>query len=84
MFLKSKNNQTPYPIEYPIVIDLQEDIDNGWIRVENDKVPDHCHFIGHEGLNMNTVSHNPEDFFNNLFDDRMYTILAEETKKYAR
>ena len=79
----TENNQTPYPIEYPTVncerdIDLQEDIDNGWIRVENDEVPDHCHFIGHEGLNMNTISCNPEDFFNNLFDDRMYTILAEE------
>ena len=33
---------------------------------------------------MNTVSCNPEDFFNNLFDDRMYTILTEETNKYAR
>ena len=33
---------------------------------------------------MNTVSHNPKDFFSNLFDDRMYTILAEETNKYAR
>ena len=87
--IETENNQTPYPIEYPIVncerdIDLQEDIDNGWIRVENDEVPDHCHFIGHEGLNMNTVSCNPEDFFNNLFDDRMYTILTEETNKYAR
>ena len=87
--IETKNNQTPYPIEYPIVncerdIDLQENIDNGQIRVENNKVPDHCHFIGHEGLNMNTVSCNPEDFFNNLFDDRMYTILTKETNKYAR
>ena len=87
--IETENNQTPYPIEYPIVncerdIDLQGDIDNGWIRVENDKVPDHCHFIGHKGLNMNTASCNPEDFFNNLFDDRMYPILAEETNKYAR
>ena len=87
--IETENNQTPYPIEYLIVncerdIDLQEDINNGMIRVENDKVPDHCHFIGHEGLNMNTTSHNLEDFFNNLFNDRMYTILAEETNKYAR
>ena len=33
---------------------------------------------------MNTTSHNPEDFFNNLFDDRMYTIIIEETNNYAR
>ena len=55
--IETENNQTPNPIEYPIVtcerdIDLQEDIDNGWIRVENDEVPVHCHFIGHEGFNM--------------------------------
>ena len=31
---------------------------------------------------MNTTSHNLVDFFNNLFDDRMYTLLAEDN--YAR
>ena len=82
-------NEIPPPLQYPIInceqdIELQEDIDNGWLKVENDQVPDHCHFIGNEGLNMNTTSRNPEDFFNNLFDDRMYTIMAEETNKYAR
>ena len=66
------------------IFELQEDIDNGWLKVENNQVPDHCHFIGNEGLNMNTTSRNPEDFFNNLFDARMYTIMAEETNKYAR
>ena len=44
----------------------------------------HCHFIGAEGVNINTTLCNPEDFFNNLFDDRMYTILTKETNKYAR
>ena len=87
--IETKNNESPDPIEYPIVnyerdIDLQEDIDNGWIRVDNDQLPDHCHFIGTEGLNINTTLHNPEDFFNNLFNDRMYTILTKETNKYAR
>ena len=38
--IKTENNQTPDRIQYPIVnyernIDLQEDIDNGWIRVDN-------------------------------------------------
>ena len=86
--IETENNQTPDAIQYSIInyerdINLQEDIDDGWIRVENNQLPDHCHFIGNEGLNMNT-SHNPEDFFNNLFDDRMYTIFTEETNKYAR
>ena len=54
-------NEIPPPLQYPIVnceqdIELQEDIDNGWLKVENDQVPDHCHFIGNEGLNMNTTS----------------------------
>ena len=54
-------NEIPPPLQYPIVnceqdIELQEDIDNGWLKVENDQVADHCHFIGNEGLNMNTTS----------------------------
>ena len=87
--IQTETNQNPLPVQYPIVnyekdIELKEDIDNGWVKVENDQLPDDCHFIGNEGLNMNTTSHNPEDFFNNLFDDRMYTIMAEETNNYAR
>ena len=47
---ETKNNQSPDLIQYPIAnyerdIDLQEDIDNDWIRVETDQLPDHCHFI---------------------------------------
>ena len=33
---------------------------------------------------MSTDSHLPEDFFNHIFDDRMFTIMAEETNNYAR
>ena len=87
--IETEKNPTPHHVEYPIVnyerdINLQEDIDNEWERVENDQVPDYCFFIGNEGLSMNTTSHNPEDFFNNLFDDRMYTIITEETNNYVR
>ena len=87
--IQTETNETHVPVQYPTSnyekdIELQEDIDNGWVRVDNDQLPNHCHFIGNEGLNMNTTSCNPEDFFNNLFDDRMYTIIAEETNKYAR
>ena len=87
--IETEQNPTPHHVVYPIVnyereIDLQEDIDNGWERVENDQVPDYCPFIGNEGLNMNTTSSNLEDFLNNLFDDRMYTIITEERNNYAR
>ena len=62
--IKTENNKDPQPIQpiqYPITnhsrdIDLQQDINNGWIRVENDQVPDHCQFIGNLELNMNTAS----------------------------
>ena len=33
-------------------------VNNEWIKVGNDQLPDHCHFIGNEGLNMNTISCN--------------------------
>ena len=87
--IQTENIQKPQHLEYPIRnhsrdIPLQQDTDNGWIRIDNDQIPDQCQFTGNPGLNMNTTSQNPEDFFNNLFDERMYTILAEETNNYAR
>ena len=33
--------------------------------------------------NFDTNLHEPEVFFNQLFDDRMFTIIAEETNNYA-
>ena len=65
--IQTETNENPLPVQYPIVnydkdIELKEDIDNGWVKVENDELPDHCHFIGNKGLNMNTTSCNPEDF----------------------
>ena len=36
-----------------------------------------------EGLNFSTQSHKPEDFFNELFDEFMYTIMAQQTNEYA-
>ena len=65
--IQTQTNQNPLPVQCPIVnydkdIELKEDIDNGWVKVENDQLPNQCHFIGNEGLNMNTTSRNPEDF----------------------
>ena len=33
---------------------------------------------------MSTDYHLPEDFFNDIFDDRMFTIMAEETNNYVQ
>ena len=35
-------------------------------------------------MNFETNSREPEVFFNQLFDNRMFTIMAEETNNYAR
>ena len=60
-----------------------EDILNGWKKVENDEVPDHSPSTDFDGLNFSTESRNPEDFFNQLFDESMYTRMAQETNSYA-
>ena len=50
---------------------IQEDVNNGWEKVDEDDKTD---------------SHNPEDIFNNLFDfdNRMFTIIADATNEYAQ
>ena len=63
--------------------ELEEDILNGWKKVENNEVPDHSPFTDFDGLNFSTESCNPEDFFNLLFDESMYTRMAQETNSYA-
>ena len=87
--IKTENIQKPQHVEYPIVnhsrdIPLQQDTDNGWIKIDNNQIPDQCQFTGNPSLNTNTTCQNLEDFSSNLFDQRMYTILAEETNNYAR
>ena len=34
-------------------------------------------------MSSGSTQNKPEDFFNALFDDNMYTIMAEETNKYV-
>ena len=64
--------------------ELQEDLDNGWHRITHDVPPNNPQFTDTPGLNFETNSHEPEVFFNQLFDSRMFTIMAEETNNYAR
>ncbi|MCG8621797.1 MAG: hypothetical protein MJE68_07345, partial [Proteobacteria bacterium] len=71
-------------VNYPRDKIFPEDEENGWKKIENDDVPDYGPFLGHQGINLDTESRNPEDFFNNLFSPRMFTIIAEATNNYAR
>ena len=60
-----------------------EDVQNGWMKVNNDDIPDHGPFTDFEGLKFLTESCKLEDFFNQLFDESMYTRMAQETNSYA-
>ena len=51
--------------------------------MENDDVPDHGPFSDAEGLNFSMESCKPEAFFNQLFDESMFTIMAQETNAYT-
>ena len=62
---------------------VDSDVQEGWERIQPDIIPNHRPFTDNEGLNMSTDSHQPEDFFKEMFDDRMFTIMAEETNNYA-
>ena len=62
---------------------LEGDIDNGWEKPDIDELPDQGPFIGTPGLNLDTESRKPEDFFNYFFDDRMFTIIADATNDYT-
>ena len=58
-------------------------VTTGWEKIEPDIIPDHGPFTGIQGINMSGNSREPEDFFNDIFEDRMFTIMAEETNNYA-
>ena len=77
-------------LNYPRDEILDCDIEQGWEKIEPDIIPDHCSFTGTQGINMTTDSQLPEDFFNDIFDARMFTINLEKKqitmhkKKYVK
>ena len=73
--------QTPIS-NYSRNIEL-EDVLNDWRKLENDEVQDYGPLTDIEGLNFSTESWKPEDYFNQLFDKSMYTIMTQQTNAYA-
>ena len=71
-------------VNYPRDEILDCDVEKGWEKIQPDIIPDHCPFTATQGINMSTDSHLSEDFFNDIIDDRMFTIMAEETNNYAQ
>ena len=41
-------------------------------------------FMAKQGLNIEMETKNPEDFFNLMFDTRMFETIADETNQYAQ
>ena len=60
-----------------------QDLENGWHRITHDVAANNPQFTDTLGLNFETNLCEPEVFFDQLFDNRMFTIMAEETNNYA-
>ena len=62
----------------------QDDQLNDWDYEEIDSGPSCRPFQGNSRTNISDPNGKPEVFFNSLFDDRMWTVLADSTNMYAR
>ena len=59
------------------------DYEIGWEWLEQDTGPVIGPYSGFSQSLLDPAQNKPEDFFQALFEDRMYTIMAEQTNKYA-
>ena len=64
-------------------MEREEDYEIGWEWIEEDTGPVIRPCTGFHQCLLDPLKNKPEDFFNELFDVRMYTIMAEETNKYT-
>ena len=60
-----------------------EDYEIGWEWIEEDNGPLIGPYTGFCQCLLDPYKNKPEHFFSEMFDARMYTIMAEETNKYA-
>ena len=71
-------------VNYPNDKVYPEDKKNGWVRLDEDKGPPNVYRF--EGSCQNYVDLNeftPGAVFDDFFEDRMWTILSENTNKYV-
>ena len=71
-------------INYAGDVEHEEDFGNVWEWTEKDPDSSCGPFIGQPGLLIEPASCTPEGFFNLLFDNCMWTLLAQQTNIYAR
>ena len=63
--------------------ELEEDYEISWEWLKHDTGPLIAPYTGFRQCLLDPLKTKPEDFFNALFDDNMYMIMAEETNKYV-
>ena len=71
-------------VNYAGDTEIEEDYKIGWEWLEQDTGPHIAPYTGFRQCLLDLTKNNPEDFFEALFSPHMYTIMAEETNKYAK
>ena len=70
-------------IHYPNDKVYTEDEKNGWVRIDEDTGPPNVYrFEGSCQNYMDLNEYTPDAVFDEFFEDRMWTILSENTNKY--
>ena len=79
-----QNLQPSVPIEnYVGDIDNLDDFANHWVWQIQDTGASFTPFTGTPGLLLDPLNTKPVDFFNLLFEDQMYKLIAHKTNRYA-
>ena len=71
-------------MNFPNNHERRDDYEIGWEWHEVDPGPLIAPYNGFQQCLLDPTKNKPEDFFNALFQDRMYTIMADETNKCAQ
>ena len=64
-------------------VEHEDDFEMGWEWIEQDEGAMVAPYSGFRQCLLDPTKTKPEDFFKALFNRQMYTIMAEETNKYA-
>ena len=70
-------------VNYPNDTESEEDYEIGWEWLKWYPGPLVAPYTGFYQCLLDPLKTRPEDFFNALFDDNMYMIMAEGTNKYV-
>ena len=70
-------------VNIPNDVENELDYEIGWEWIQEDTGPLIAPYTGFQTSLLDPVKNKPQDFFNEMFNTRMYTIMAEETNKYA-